>query len=124
MSVGIVGWKPVTILNGASLSASLFITGLQVIAMRQPAGIEGTSFTFQASFDGGTTFEDLQTDSAELSVTKSATVAQTFYLPSSKAIFGPTHIKVRTGASGAPSAQDADATIWLALLDVEAANGG
>ena len=124
MSVGITSWRKCTILNGASLSDAIWMQGYLLLAMRQAANTAGTAFTFQASYDGGATFEDLQTDSAELSITKSATVAQHFYLPDAKRVFGPTHIKVRTGTSGSASAQSADVVVWVCLEDVEAANGG
>lgn len=124
MSVGITGWRQVTIADGDSLSDALDIRGQRVIALRQGADNEGTSFSFQGSYDGGTTFEDIQTDAAELTVAKSATVAEVFFLPDAKRIYGPTHIKVRSGTSGSASNQTGDAVVSVCLEDVEAANGG
>lgn len=125
MSVGITSWRPVTIALGDSLSAAIPMAGMRTIAIRQDVNVEGTSFSFQASYDGGTTYEDVQTDAAELTLVKSATVAQVIIIPQAKQIYGATHLKVRTGTSGSASVQTGTAaTVWVCLEDVEAANGG
>lgn len=113
----LVGWLKVTIDVGASLSNAISIEDMKVVALRQGANCEGTTFTAQASYDGGTTFDDLQTDSAEWSVTKSATLAQLIVLPDARRICGPTHLKLRTGTSSTPTAQSgAAADIWVAVV--------
>lgn len=118
MSVLTTLWKPATIADGASLSGAVDITGHKVVALRQPASCEGTAFTMQASYDGGTTFEDLQTDAAEWSVTKSATVAQVIMPKEDLKVVGPTHIKVRTGTSAAATNQTGAATVWVSMIPV------
>jgi len=114
----VASWRPVTIANNESLSGALDITGLEVLAIYQPANCEGTAFTFQASPDGGTTYADVQTDSAELSLTKSATAAQVILIPETKRVRGPTHIKVRTGTSGSATVQTGAVTIWVCLREM------
>lgn len=110
---GIV-WKPVTIADAASISDSLSVFGYEVVAIQQPASCEGTAFTFQADIGGDNTFADVQTATAELSLTKSATVAQVILLGASK-ITGVNKIKVRTGTSAVPTAQTGAVTLRVGM---------
>lgn len=116
MTVGVSSWREVTIASGASLSDALDMRGFRVIALRQPASCEGAVFTFQGSYDGGATFEDIQTEAAELSITKSATLAQLLILKQDFCIFGPTHLKVRTGTSAGPTVQVTTAVVVSVCL--------
>lgn len=114
----VCSWRKVTIVAGASLSDALDINGMEVLALGQGASCEGTVFTFQGALDGET-FVNIQTDAAELSVTKSATASEVYQLPEAKRLIGYTHIKVRTGTAAGPTVQvTADATIWVCLREL------
>lgn len=82
----------------------LDVLGWEIVSIEQPASCEGTAFTFQGSLDG-TNFFDIHDDSAEISVTKSATAAQVLYLPGDKRLRGFSKIRVRSGTSASPTNQ-------------------
>jgi hypothetical protein len=114
----VTAWKKVTIAVGESLSDALDITGMEVCTLQQADDCEGEVFTFQGSLDGET-YADVQTDSAELSITKSDTDAQSFLLPEAKRLRGFVSIKVRSGTSTLPTVQTtADAVIWVGLREL------
>jgi len=94
-----------TIATGESLSGAVDVLGWEIVAIEQAASTEGTTFTLQGSIDGGLTYTDIQTDAAEWSVVKSATVAQVIAIPPTKRLRGFTHIKVRSGTSAAATNQ-------------------
>lgn len=102
--IGASSFKNATIAGTASLSGEVDVLGWEVVSIEQPASCEGTAFTLQGSLDG-TNFVDIQTDTAELSVSKSATVAQVIYLPVSMRLRGFSKIKVRSGTSAVPTVQ-------------------
>lgn len=110
-------WKSATIANGASLSGAINVQGWDVVAIEQPAACEGTAFTFQISMDGLTFVDVYDSAGAELSVTKSATLAQTLLL-GTKEIRGAVFLKVRSGATGLPVVQAGDAVLKVALRKV------
>lgn len=150
MALAISAWVPVTIRAGNSLSDRLGnnnvdglgnkvtnphndgiidITGMRVIALRKDALVKGTAITFQVSFDGGTTFENLyQTQPDETAATNEYQVlvttltAQAIIFPTTYAIYAFNRLKVRTGLAAGATNQDVDVTIWLGLEDVEAVN--
>lgn len=117
----LIAWLPAAIANGESLSAAVDIRGHRLVAIRQPASCEGTTFSLQASYDGGNTYEDVQTPSAEWQVTKSGTAAQFIYLDDTKAVVGPTHLKIRSGLSGAATNQTGAVTVYLGLYELRGA---
>lgn len=115
-------WQPVTILNTASLSNALNVQGYDVVALQQPVNVEGTAYSFQASLDGATFADLYDNEGTEVSATKSATLAQVTLLTASMAappgdisIKGVNSIKVRTGLTGAASAQNSDVIIMVGL---------
>lgn len=112
-----IHWKKATIASGASLSDAVKTLGYEVVVIQQAASCEGTAFTAQGSIDGAT-YADIQTDSAEWSVTKSATVAQVLLLPETKQFRGLASIKIRSGTSGSPTVQvTADAVVWIGMVE-------
>jgi hypothetical protein len=111
-------WKSVVIANGAALSGAINIQGYDVVAIQQPASTEGTAFTFQGSVDGQTFADVKDSSGAEVSLTKSATAAETL-LFGTKELRGLQAIKVRSGTSATPTNQTGDATILVGLRLVE-----
>ncbi len=112
--------KRATIAVGASLSGAIDMTGLRLVSIEQPASCEGSAFTLQVAIDGDTdNMVDLQTDSAEWSVTKSATLAQAILLPEAKQVQGFTHLKIRSGTSAAAVVQvTADVVVKLGFIPI------
>jgi hypothetical protein len=120
-----VVFKTVTIADGASLSDAENIQGYDLVSLQQPANCEGIAFSFQGSVDG-ITFADLyDVEGAEITVTKSATLAQTFALkcaitpaPSPIVLEGLQAVKVRTGLTAAATNQTGAVVILLGLRKV------
>ena len=109
-------FRKVTIADGASLSDAVNVQGYDVVSLQQVANTEGTVFTFQGSLDGETYADLYDNGGTEVSVTKSATLAQAIHLSNSvDEIKGMASIKVRTGASAAPTNQTSAATILVGL---------
>lgn len=103
-----VATDTVTIANGQSLSAALFIGGNRVVAIEMPAAWTAAGLSFQASADG-VTYNDVHTTSAELTVTAGASRL----LLLGRALEGTVFLKVRSGTSGTPVAQGADRVLKL-----------
>ena len=122
-----VVFRKVTIANGASLSGALNVQGYDVVAIQHPADTEGTAYTFQGSLDGETYVNMFSSTGAELSVTKSATLAQLIQLgvwaaaaqpeppKEFKALVG---FKIRTGTSAAATNQTGAVDILVGLRKV------
>lgn len=92
----------------------LDVLGWEVVSIEQPASCEGTTFTMQGSLDGVNLF-NIQTDSAEWSVTKSATLAQVIMISPAKRIVGFSTIRLRSGTRGTPTNQSTAASIKIGL---------
>ena len=131
MAIGTIGWRRATIANGAALSSAIDMAGKRLVAIRQPASVEGTAFGMTASYDGGTTYEAVYNSIPEATgaapvtalweVTKSATVAQVIFLAESQRVYGPTHIKLQTeDGLNAASNQTGANEVWVALEDLPA----
>jgi hypothetical protein len=105
----------VTIANGASLSNATDLKGLTLYGIIMPATWTTAGITFQVSYDGGTTFQNLQSKTAEYSVTAAA--AQTILIPRTE-LPAITQIKVRSGTAGSPVTQAADRIVTLIAGDV------
>lgn len=100
-----------TISSGGSLSAAVPLGAATLVGISMPAAWDTAGLTFQASVDG-TTFQDVQTTSAELSMTAAASK----YIAVDPAVWrGVNLLKVRSGTSGTPVNQTADRTITLVL---------
>lgn len=115
-------FRKVTIADGASLSDELDVQGYDVVALQQAANTEGTAYSFQGSLDGETFADIYDHEGTELSVAKSATLAQVTILtggmaepPGDISLKGFQSIKIRTGLTGAATNQTGAATILVGL---------
>lgn len=102
----------VTIASGQSLSPEVKLGAGTLVGIQMPGAWTAAGLTFQASGDGGATFGDLHTSSAELSLT---VAANQFIALDPTALRGVNDIKVRSGTSSVPVAQGADAVLTLIL---------
>jgi len=101
---------PVTIANGTSLSPAVAIGPNVLCGIAMSAGWDAAAMTFQVSYDGGTTFQEMQSTSAVISYT----VAANQFISFDPSVWrGVTTLKVRSGTSGAAVNQTADRTINL-----------
>ena len=121
--------KEALILSGAAVSNAVQMVGMKLVAIRQPADVEGTAFGLQASYDNGHTFTKVyfvKTEAtgaapvtAQWEVAKSATVTQLILLPDELKLVGPTHVKlVSEDGSNTASNQNADASCQLFFEDL------
>lgn len=100
--------------QGASLSDAIDLRTARLMALWIPAGFSGALLTFQSSADGAT-FGELNDDTgASVSITIAAGTFAIITKPSQW--LGVRWLKVRSGTSGAPSAQAAAATLALFAL--------
>lgn len=106
----------VSILTGAAVSNSLNLESLRLFGIVMPAAWTAASLTFQASFDGGTTWVNMyESSGTEISVTASTSR----YIALDPVIFASiTMIKVRSGTSGTPVNQTADRALGLVLRSI------
>ena len=100
----------VLIANTTSLSAEVDLGIKVLVGIVMPAAWTAAALTFQASFDGGTTWLNMQTASAELSYTAAAGQ----YIAVDPTLWrGANAIKVRSGTAASPVAQGADRILTL-----------
>lgn len=105
----------VTVASGQSLSAAVPLASGKPAGVQLPADIDSaTKLTFQLSYDGGATYNDMyDATGSEYSVT----VAASRSVPINHADFvGATHMKVRLGTTGSPVTATADRTLKFSLL--------
>ncbi len=101
---------PAVIANGASLSPEVDLGARTLVGIAMPAAWTAAALTFQVSVDGGATWLNMQTASAELSYTAAAGQ----YIGVDPALWrGVNAIKVRSGTSGTPVNQGQQATLTL-----------
>ncbi len=101
--------QTVTIAAGASLSgASANYRGMKPVAVVTASTWDAAKLTFQASWDGGTTFANVYSDTGEYEL--SSRTGATFSALDAAKFLGADSIKVRSGTSGAATNQ-VDATI-------------
>jgi hypothetical protein len=104
-----------TITSGTALSGAVPIGPKTLVGIAMPAGWDAAALTFQVSIDGGTTWLEMQSSSAVISYTAAANQ----YIAIDPAIWrGVTHLKVRSGTSGAPVNQTADRILNLMVKPV------
>lgn len=104
-----------TIANGTSLSAQVNLGAKTLVGISMPATWSAAALSFQVSVDGGTTWLEMQTISAAVSVTAAADQ----YIALDPATWrGVNAIKVRSGTSGVPVNQAADRVIGLVVKPV------
>lgn len=101
-----------TILNSASLSSAIGIGDLTLLCLQMPSAWTAANLTFQASLDGATYANVYGDDGTEYTVTADA--SRVIYLDPSK-FAGMTHVKIRSGTSGAPVSQGGNREILLSL---------
>jgi hypothetical protein len=106
-----------TITSGQSLSAAVNLGGRILCGIYMPASWTAAGLTFQGSPDG-TTYYNVQSDTAEITVTAAASV---FLGLDPVRFFGINFLKVRSGTGGTPVNQGADRalTLMLGKPDVE-----
>ncbi|MDD3028888.1 MAG: hypothetical protein PHS57_01205 [Alphaproteobacteria bacterium] len=107
---------PATFAEGASLSAPINLHGLRLFGLALPSEWTEASITFQTSADDGSTWADMQTqDGNELSAVATAgncTVLDPLPFAAAQ------HLRLRSGSSSAPVAQEAARTLRLILRSV------
>lgn len=102
-----------TIANGASLSDAVAVNGGDVIGIYLPT-ITSAAISFQVSHDGGTTYSDLYTGAgAEVTLGAATTGARFHSAPAGMS--GITHLKVRSGPTGAAVNQGAQRLISVVI---------
>ena len=101
---------PVTVSNGTSLSPAISIGNGLLVGIAMSAGWDAASMTFQVSYDGGTTFQEMQSSSAAISFT----VALGQFIAVDPTLWrGVNTLKVRSGTAATPVNQTADRIINL-----------
>lgn len=104
-----------TIASSGDLSGEVNLGGLRLCGLLMPDAWVSAAITFQASFDGGTTWVDIYKDGAEYS----ETVDVDQYISISPEVFAAVpRVKVRSGTSGTPVTQTSGAVIGLVLRGV------
>lgn len=105
----------VSIPQGENLSDAAAIGSARLVGVQMPPAWTESAISFSGSMDGGVVFQDIYDDASERQLAATAAVAgRTVALdPLDWAAF--THIKLRSGLSGAPTPQAAARTILLAL---------
>lgn len=114
--IGNLATSTVTIAVGASLSGVLDTAHKAILAFSCPAGMEGTAFTFQTSYDA-ITYQDLYDKfGTEVSVTVAA--SRNVRVDLSDHLHAR-YWKIRTGTAAVPVVQaGADAVITVAMRQV------
>ena len=110
----LVARDPITILNGASLSASIKIRGGLVSIIETPAAWTAANLTFQTSGDG-TNFFNLY-DETGVEITVVCDVSRRIRLEPSQWAANA-EIKVRSGTAGVPVVQGADRVLFLEVWE-------
>lgn len=106
-----------TIAISTALSAAVDLGAIgTLVGIQMPAAWTTANLTFQASYDGGTTYQDLYDDAGN-EVTVTAAASRNIYL-SPEEWAGIQLLKVRSGTSGTPVNQAAARTITLVTRPV------
>lgn len=107
-----------TIANGAALSSSITMIGLVLAVLKLPAAWTAAALTFQASFDGGTTWNDVYDDAGtEVTIASAAVVASRAIVNKTilEQLAGLPMIRLRSGTAGIPVNQAAERTFGIVL---------
>lgn len=113
-----VEYLTATIANGTSLSTAVALGSKTLVAIAMPAAWTPADLTFQASPDGGATFDELFTtdlaaaDAVAAVQVHSPAAAQLIGIDPAK-LHGAQVIKIRSGISGVPVNQGADRVLTL-----------
>jgi len=101
---------PALIASGTSLSGAIALGDGTLCGIAMPAGWDAAALSFQVSVDGGTTWGEMQTITAAVSVTAAAGQ----YIALDPAIWrGLNLLKVRSGSLASAVNQTADRTLTL-----------
>lgn len=100
-----------TIANGASLSDAVVLNGQTLVAIAMPAAWTAATLSFQVSYDGGTTYQEMF-DTAGAAISYTVGAAQ-FHAVDPVLWFGVHRLKVRSGTAGAAVNQGAARVINL-----------
>jgi len=116
LAFSMLGNEPAAIASGTSLSGPVSFGGLRLFAISMPSVWTAASLTFQASFDGGVTWQNMyDVTGNEITVAASASRCVTI----DPVIFAAIPmVKVRSGTSSAPVVQAQDSTITLIVRAV------
>lgn len=86
-----------TIANGASLSGEVVLNGQTLVAIAMPASWTVATLSFQVSYDGGTTYQEMfDTAGAAISFT---VAANQFHAVDPNLWFGVHRLKARSGTA-------------------------
>jgi len=101
----------VTISNGTALSPQVNLGNKLLVGFSMPAAWTAAALTFQVSYDGGTTFQDLYNSGG---TEVSFTVAANHFVALDPTLWrGINCIKVRSGTGSVPVNQGQDSTLTL-----------
>lgn len=105
------------IASGNSLSNAVSLSTALLCGVVMPAAWTSANLTFQASIDGGVTFNNVFDDAGnELTMTAAASRYIVLANIGQWIGFGPnTQIKLRSGTSGSPVTQGSDRVIQLSV---------
>ena len=104
----------VTIANGASLSTPASLGAQVLCGILVPAGWTAAALTFQASDDGGATWQSMfDATGAEIAISSAAVAAGQRISINSSAFVGVDLVRVRSGTTAAPVSQGAARTLTL-----------
>ena len=92
--------------SGTTSTAAQVPSGKTLLAVVTPSALTGTSFTFEVSDDGGTTFKPVYKEATQYSVTVGTSRHIALDVTATRAILGgsganPTSVKVVSGSSEA-----------------------
>lgn len=105
-----------TIASGASLSDSMNLGGLRLFGIVMPAAWTAANLTFQASFDGGTTYVDMY-DYNGLEVVATTSTSRLIVLD--PVVFAAIPLlKIRSGTAASAVNQGGDRTLTLVLRSI------
>jgi hypothetical protein len=97
--------------SGTALSPEVDLGIRSLVGIAMPAGWDAAALTFQASVDGGTTWQEMTTSAG---VAISFVVGAGQYMAVDPTLWrGVNAIKVRSGTSGAPVNQTSDRILTL-----------
>lgn len=106
--------------NGQSLSTAVQLTEGQLVGLVIPSAWTAAAVSFDASWDGGTTYAPLYSQTGEVNVPSGyiATAERRYFGIDPVAFLGVTHLKVRSGLNGAAVAQGGARTVTLVMRGV------
>lgn len=105
-----------TIANGASLSASVYLTDQPIVAIQMPTTWTTGNLTFQGSNDGTNFFDVYNMDGDEYTV---VAAANRYIVLSPFEFQWARYVKIRSGTTGTPVTQGGARTITLVTRKVQ-----